>query len=186
MDKLTAEQCQMVEDNLGLAYFVANKLIKTIDVEYEELLATCFEGLVKASKGFNADRGIKFSTYAVQAIRFWVLKQFVYNKPMPQIVYLEDLKTKKGIKHNWEELFSDNTDLTDLLDPNILTDQMINLIENSKQLTLMQKEVLLMFCHDQDLTQMEVADRVGCSQKHVFYIKKVARQKLKKKWFNVV
>lgn len=37
-------------------------------IEYEELFAAGCEGLVKAAKGFDESRGLKFSTYAVPVI----------------------------------------------------------------------------------------------------------------------
>ncbi|MCM1054356.1 MAG: sigma-70 family RNA polymerase sigma factor [Bacteroides sp.] len=58
---------KFIQDNLGLVHSLASRF-KGRGIEYEELFAAGCEGLVKAGLGFDEDRGLKFSTYAVPVI----------------------------------------------------------------------------------------------------------------------
>ena len=58
---------KFVQENLGLVQSLAARF-KGRGIEYEELFAAGCEGLVKAAKGFDESRGLKFSTYAVPVI----------------------------------------------------------------------------------------------------------------------
>ncbi|MBR0141855.1 MAG: sigma-70 family RNA polymerase sigma factor [Ruminococcus sp.] len=56
-----------VEENIGLVHLCANKF-RNRGIEYEELYSAGCIGLLKAVKSFDAERGVKFSTYAVPVI----------------------------------------------------------------------------------------------------------------------
>ncbi len=64
MNRLTDE---FIGENLGLVHSLANRF-RGRGIEYEELYSAGCMGLVKAAKGFDEDRGLKFSTYAVPVI----------------------------------------------------------------------------------------------------------------------
>ncbi len=64
MNRLTDE---FIEENLGLVHALANRF-RGRGIEYEELYSAGCMGLVKAAKGFDEERGLKFSTYAVPVI----------------------------------------------------------------------------------------------------------------------
>lgn len=55
------------EENLGLVRLCAGKF-KGKGIEYEELYSAGCIGLLKATKGFDSNRGVRFSTYAVPVI----------------------------------------------------------------------------------------------------------------------
>ena len=55
------------EENLGLVHLCANRF-RGRGIEYEELYSAGCIGLLKAVKVFDAERGVKFSTYAVPVI----------------------------------------------------------------------------------------------------------------------
>lgn len=57
----------LVTENLGLVHLCANRF-RGRGIEYEELYSAGCMGLVKASAAFDAQRGVKFSTYAVPVI----------------------------------------------------------------------------------------------------------------------
>lgn len=52
---------------MGLVHLCANRL-RGRGIEYEELFSAGSLGLVKAARGFDESRGLKFSTYAVPVI----------------------------------------------------------------------------------------------------------------------
>lgn len=64
---MTDEQQKLVTDNLGLAHACAGRY-KGRGVDYDDLYQSGCEGLVKAARGFDGSRGIRFSTYAVPVI----------------------------------------------------------------------------------------------------------------------
>lgn len=64
MNRLTDE---FIENNMGLVHSLANRF-RGRGIEYEELFSAGCMGLVKAAKGFDDDRGLCFSTYAVPVI----------------------------------------------------------------------------------------------------------------------
>ena len=55
------------EENLGLVHLCANRF-RGRGIEYDELYSAGCIGLLKAVKVFDAERGVKFSTYAVPVI----------------------------------------------------------------------------------------------------------------------
>ena len=55
------------EDHIGLVHLCANRF-RGRGIEYEELYSAGCIGLLKAVKVFDAERGVKFSTYAVPVI----------------------------------------------------------------------------------------------------------------------
>ena len=57
----------LAENNLGLVHLCANKF-RNKGIEYDDLYGAGCIGLLKASKAFDTERGIKFSTYAVPVI----------------------------------------------------------------------------------------------------------------------
>lgn len=57
----------VAEENLGLVHLCANKF-RNRGIEYDELYSAGCIGLLKAVKAFDANRGVRFSTYAVPVI----------------------------------------------------------------------------------------------------------------------
>lgn len=58
---------QFILANMGLVHALAHRL-KGRGIEYEELVSAGCVGLLKAADGFEPERGLKFSTYAVPVI----------------------------------------------------------------------------------------------------------------------
>lgn len=58
---------KLAEENLGLVHLCANRF-RGKGIEYDDLYGAGCIGLIKASKAFNTERGVKFSTYAVPVI----------------------------------------------------------------------------------------------------------------------
>lgn len=55
------------EDNLGLVHLCANRF-RGRGIEYDDLYGAGCIGLLKASRAFDEERGVRFSTYAVPVI----------------------------------------------------------------------------------------------------------------------
>ncbi|MBQ2897505.1 MAG: sigma-70 family RNA polymerase sigma factor [Clostridia bacterium] len=61
------EKNTIVEDNMGLVYMVAKKFSGR-GVDFDDIVQIGSIGLIKASKKYNAELNVKFSTYAVSLI----------------------------------------------------------------------------------------------------------------------
>ena len=64
---MTAEQDRLVTENMGLVHACARRYMGR-GIDYDDLYQSGCEGLVKAAAGYDASRGVRFSTYAVPAI----------------------------------------------------------------------------------------------------------------------
>ena len=64
---MSRDESTRPEDNLGLVHLCANRF-RGRGIEYDDLYGAGCMGLVKASRAFDASRGVKFSTYAVPVI----------------------------------------------------------------------------------------------------------------------
>ena len=62
-----AERERFILSNMALVHALAHRL-KGRGIEYEELVSAGCVGLLKAADGFEPERGLKFSTYAVPVI----------------------------------------------------------------------------------------------------------------------
>lgn len=58
---------QVISENIGLVHACA-KRFKSRGIEYDDLFQAGCVGLVKAVDGFDTERGVRFSTYAVPVI----------------------------------------------------------------------------------------------------------------------
>lgn len=58
---------KFIESNLGLVHLCANKF-RSKGIDYDDLYGAGCVGLLKAAKGFDRERGVNFSTYAVPVI----------------------------------------------------------------------------------------------------------------------
>lgn len=68
-------RAEFIEKNLGLVHACAGRF-RSRGIEYEELYAAGCLGLVKAVDGFDTERGVCFSTYAVPVILGEIKKLF--------------------------------------------------------------------------------------------------------------
>lgn len=60
-------QQSMVEENIGLVHLCARRFSGK-GIEYDDLFQAGCVGLIKAADNFDAERGVRFSTYAVPVI----------------------------------------------------------------------------------------------------------------------
>ncbi|MGN1200884.1 MAG: sigma-70 family RNA polymerase sigma factor [Candidatus Caccovivens sp.] len=83
------ERNKLFEENIGLVYFVLKRFFRNYKREdsKDNLVQVGMIGLWNATKSFEKSRGIKFSTYAVKGIRWYVLnaikKRTKLNKEVP-------------------------------------------------------------------------------------------------------
>lgn len=75
----------LLRQYLSLVHFVARPIAsRLVAVDYEELVSAGNMGLLKAVEGFDASRGLAFSTYAVPRIRGAILDELRRRDWMPR------------------------------------------------------------------------------------------------------
>ena len=67
MPKLKPSRSEIIEQNIGLVHACANRF-RGRGIEYDDLFQAGCMGLIKATDGFDEERGVRFSTYAVPVI----------------------------------------------------------------------------------------------------------------------
>lgn len=87
------ERDKYVNENLGLVHSCAKKF-KGRGIEYDDLFQAGCIGLVKAIDKFEADRGLKLSTYAVPVILGEMKRLFRDNNPIKIGRTLKELSLK--------------------------------------------------------------------------------------------
>ena len=161
--RLTDKQRQIVVDNLGLAHYAANHFNINYYYDHEEVIAISYYGLVLAVLGFDPEKGVKFSTYAVKSIKRTLYRELTY-RYKTQIydpAYLEDIALDiDGEASNWESYLGGDSPENELVS-RVLIEEIIKQAESNTA----KKVIILRYCYP-DMTQAEIGKRAGCSQRY--------------------
>ena len=158
---------KLVEHNLRLVVYIAKKF-EGCGIDFEDLISIGSIGLIKAVKTFNMEKKIKLATYASRCIENEILMQLRKTSRLRQDISLEKPLFDDGDGN--EMLVSDvivNED--DPLDKGVDMDAdkkiVYDLLSN---LNMREQEIMILRFglagHD-ELTQREVADKLGISQR---------------------
>lgn len=177
----TAKQ-RLIEHNLRLVVFIARRFENT-GVNLEDLISIGTIGLIKAIGTYHSDRNIRLATYASRCIENEIL------------MYIRKLSARKGEVSLDEpiNLDSDGNEmrLSDILgtDDDVVTghleeetDKML-LRQALKELPDREREIVIMRYGLQgrkELTQKEVAEKLGISQSYISRLEKRIMQKMRK------
>lgn len=171
----------LIEHNLRLVVFLAKKYENT-GVDLEDLVSIGTIGLIKGINTFSRDKNIKLATYASRCIDNEILMYLRKNKRIKTEVSIDASLSLDG---EGNELH-----LEDVLgtDPDIVTRG----IEEETERSLMINEVMRLRPRDRDimilryglmgqeeLTQKEVAEKLGISQSYISRIEKKVIKRLK-------
>lgn len=171
----------LIEHNLRLVVFLAKKYENT-GVDLEDLVSIGTIGLIKGINTFSRDKNIKLATYASRCIDNEILMYLRKNKKAKVEVSIDASLSLDG---EGNELH-----LEDVLgtDPDIVTRG----IEEETEKNLMINEVMHLRPRDRDimilryglmgngeLTQKEVAEKLGISQSYISRIEKKVIKRLK-------
>lgn len=171
----------LIEHNLRLVVFLAKKYENT-GVDLEDLVSIGTIGLIKGINTFSRDKNIKLATYASRCIDNEILMYLRKNKKIKTEVSIDASLSLDG---EGNELH-----LEDVLgtDPDIVTRG----IEEETERNLMINEVMRLRPRDRDimilryglmgqeeLTQKEVAEKLGISQSYISRIEKKVIKRLK-------
>ena len=171
---------KLIEHNLRLVVFLAKKYENT-NIDLEDLVSIGTIGLIKGVNTYKLDKNIKLATYASRCIDNEIL------------MYLRKTKRKKS-EISFEDSLSFDSDgnelhLEDVLgtDPDLITKNLDNeldkkmLYQEISKLNKRDKEIMCLrygLCGNKELTQKEVALKLGISQSYISRIEKKVIKKL--------
>lgn len=174
----------LIEHNLRLVVYIARKFDNT-GVDLEDLISVGTIGLIKAVNTFNADKNIKLATYASRCIENEILMY------LRRIVKLKgEISLDEPLNVDWEGnelLLSDvlGTD-NDVVYKGMETDAEKEMLFIAiSKLSPREKEIMNMrFGLDgrDEMTQKEVADKLGISQSYISRLEKKIVSRLKREF----
>ncbi len=171
---------KLIEHNLRLVAHVVKKYYTNENTE--DLISIGTIGLIKAISTFNAGKGIRLATYASRCIDNEILMHFRSLKKSAQDVYISDpIDTDKdGNTLCLIDIISDDKDIADDITVKIQLEKLALVINDA--LDTREKTVI---CYRygiggvEELTQSEIAKKLGISRSYVSRIEKAALHKLR-------
>lgn len=165
---------KLIEHNLRLVVFLAKKYENT-GVDLEDLVSIGTIGLIKGIKTYQMDKNIKLATYASRCIDNEILMYLRKNKKVKtEISFDESLSfDAEGNELRLEDILGTDKDIvTKGIEKE--TEKSI-VIEEINKLNKRDKEIIILrygLTGNKELTQKEVADKLGISQSYISRIEK--------------
>lgn len=173
---------KLVEHNLRLVVYIAKKFENT-GIDFEDLISIGSVGLIKAVKTFRGDKNIKLATYASRCIENELLMQLRKLSKLKGEVSLDKPLCDDGEGNELvlaDIMATESEEVGAGLDHSAEKDaiwQILNRLERREQ-----EIMILRFGLEgkDELTQKEVADKLGISQSYISRIEKKILVKMKK------
>jgi len=172
----------LIERNLRLVAHVAKKY-QGLDDDQDDLISIGTIGLIKAVSTFDNSKGNRLATYAARCIDNELLMMLRMKKKTSKEVSLHDPigMDKEGNTISLEDiLVADTTDVVETLVLKNDVKKLYNIMNEA--LNDREKEVIQMrygLLNTQEITQRELAAKLGISRSYVSRIEKRALEKLK-------
>lgn len=175
-----AAKDELIEHNLRLVAHIVKKYYTAENTE--DLISIGTIGLIKAISTFKADKGIRLATYASRCIDNEILMHFRALKKTAQDVYISDpIDTDKdGNTLTLIDIISDDSDIADDITVKMQLQKLKSVINHA----LDEREKTII-CYrygiggTPELTQNQIARRLGISRSYVSRIEKGALKKLR-------
>ena len=161
---------KLIEHNLRLVVHIAKKYTNK-EQDLQEYTSIGTIGLIKAINSFKEDKGFKISTYASKCIENEILMNIRSTKKQQSEISMNTIigSDKDGNDMELlETLEVNSTDPIDTIYNKVITDQMIEYINN--KLPVRERDIMTMrYGLDKKIpkTQQEVADKLGISRSYV-------------------
>ena len=173
---------RLIEHNLRLVVFIARRFENT-GINLEDLISIGTIGLIKAIGTYRRDKNIKLATYSSRCIENEIL---MYIRKISGQKAEVSLDEPINMDYDGNELL-----LSDILgtDENIVTGHLEDAVDLQllrqalKELPIRERELVLMrygLEGRQELTQKEVAQKMGISQSYISRLEKKIMIKLRK------
>ena len=173
----------LIEHNLRLVAHIAKKY--SDDKNSEDLISIGTVGLIKAVSTFKGDKNIRLATYAARCIENEILMFFRSLKKNAQDVFISDpIDTdSQGNALTLIDVIADKSDIVEELDTKLKIQKLrliIHGVLDERELEI----IRLRYGIDgyPELTQRDIAKRLGISRSYVSRIEKSALEKLRRKF----
>ena len=165
---------KLIEHNLRLVVFLAKKYENT-GVDLEDLVSIGTIGLIKGVNTYKLDKNIKLATYASRCIDNEILMFLRKNKRRRGEVSFEDSLSydSEGNELHLEDILGTESDvvtrpLEEEIEKTILYQELSKLNDRDKEIMILRYGLY----GTKDMTQKEVAQKLGISQSYISRIEK--------------
>ena len=172
---------KLIEHNLRLVVFLAKKYENT-GVDLEDLVSIGSIGLIKAINTFSSNKNIKLATYASRCIDNEILMYLRKNKKVKSEVSIDQALSldSDGNELHLEDIIGTPKDeITKTLekedDKELMIREILRLRPRDREIMILRYGLL----GSDELTQKEVADKLGISQSYISRIEKKVIRRLK-------
>jgi len=170
----------LIEHNLRLVVFLAKKYENT-NIDLEDLVSIGTIGLIKGVNTYKLDKNIKLATYASRCIDNEILMYLRKTKRKKTEISLEDRLSfdADGNELHLEDVLGTEANivtknLDDELDKTLLRRELNKLNKRDKEIMILRYGLN----GNAELTQKEVAEKLGISQSYISRIEKKVIKKL--------
>ncbi len=173
---------KLIEHNLRLVAHIVKKYNMT-DKETDDLISIGTIGLIKAIDTFDGEKGIRLATYASRCIDNELLMMLRSGKRLAKEIYLYDPigSDREGNEINLLDIIEE-ADI-DIIENIVLEDDIKKLYKLiGKVLTDREREIICLrygLSNRKEVTQREIASKLGISRSYVSRIEKKALKKLR-------
>ena len=173
---------KLIEHNLRLVAHIVKKY-NMVDKETDDLISIGTIGLIKAIDTFDDEKGIRLATYASRCIDNELLMMLRSGKRLAKEVYLYDPigSDREGNEINLLDIIEEAE--VDIVENIVLEDDIKKLYHIiGKVLTDIEREIICLrygLSNHKEVTQREIANKLGISRSYVSRIEKKALKKLK-------
>lgn len=181
MDGDVIARNKLIEHNLRLVVFLSKKYENT-GVDLEDLVSIGTIGLIKGVKTYKLDKNIKLATYASRCIDNEILMFLRKNKRRKGEISFEDSLSydSEGNELHLEDILGTSSDivtrnLEEEIERKILYEELVKLNSRDKQIMILRYGLF----NNKELTQKEVAEKLGISQSYISRIEKKVINRLK-------
>lgn len=172
----------LIEKNMRLVAHMTRKYV-TADREIEDLISVGTIGLIKAINSFKPDKNIRLATYAAKCIDNEILMMLRAEKrKMNEVSIYEPVgKDKEGNEISIIDVVGEEQ--VDVVEE-CIRDQRIKCLEKNMNEVLTKREKMIIINRyglgdNEEMTQNDLAERLGISRSYVSRIEKKALSKLK-------
>ena len=172
---------KLILHNLRLVAHIVRKYYAA-SKNQEDLVSIGTIGLVKAVDTYNASNGTKFATYAAKCIQNEILMNFRSQKKRAAEVSINETIDidRDGNPLTYIDVISTDDNMNEEIDRKILSAKALQYINT--MLTTRERQIIIMrfgLYGIKELTQREIAQRLGISRSYVSRIEKSALEKLR-------
>lgn len=171
----------LIEHNLRLVVFLAKKYENT-GVDLEDLVSIGTIGLIKGINTFSKDKNIKLATYASRCIDNEILMYLRKNKRIKTEVSIDASLSydAEGNELHLEDVLGTpkdtvSKDIEDENDKKIMMNEIMHLKPRDRDIMILRYGLM----NNEELTQKEVAEKLGISQSYISRIEKKVIKRLK-------